>query len=181
MDLKSGFYQFPIEEKDKEITAFACHKGLFEFNVTPMGLKTSPGHFQSVMNKVFHDLIGVCVCVYMDDIVIFSKNKEDHAKHLQMVFDRLRKVGLRLHPKKGEFAKTEIKLLGYILNKDGISTNPTKVEAIKNMEPPKTIHDVRSFLGATGYYRQCIPNYAHIAEPLTDILKIDKDTSEKDK
>ena len=109
MDLKSGFYQFPIEEKDREITAFACHKGLFEFNVTPMGLKTSPGHFQSVMNKVFHDLIGVCVCVYMDDIVIFSKNKEDHAKHLQMVFDRLRKVGLRLHPKKGEFAKTEIK------------------------------------------------------------------------
>ena len=173
MDLKSGFYQFPIREEDKEITAFACHRGLFEFNVTPMGLKTSPGHFQSIMNDIFKDLLDVCICVYMDDIVIYSKNINTHAKHLQMVFDRLRKAGLKLHPRKGEFAKSQIKLLGYIVNKDGIMTDPAKTEAIRNMAPPKSVKELRSFLGATGYYKQCIPNYAHIAGPLTELLKKD--------
>ena len=102
----------------------------------PFGLANGPSHFQRAMDIVFRDLLGKCVMVYIDDIVIFSKNLEEHAIHLELVLARLADYGLQIKPEKCKFARSEIKLLGYILNKEGIKANPEKTAAIAKMPPP---------------------------------------------
>ena len=109
-------------------------------------MHTGPAIFQRAMDKLLAGLIGVSVCVYLDDIIIYSENMDDHERHLQCVFDRLRDAGLRLKPTKCFFGLKQVKLLGYILNGDGIHTDPDKVQAIREMSPPKNVHDVRRYL-----------------------------------
>ena len=96
---------------------------------------------------------------------------KDHLKHLELVFDRLASFGLQIKAEKCHFALPEIKLLGFVLNREGIRANPDKTSAIASMSPPRTVKQVRSFLGMTGYYRQCIPGYASLAEPLNELTK----------
>ena len=103
----------------------------------PFGLANGPSHFQRAMDYVFRDLLGKCVMVYIDDIVIFSKNLDEHIEHLQLVLSRLAEYGLQIKPEKCKFAKSEIKLLGYILNEKGIKANPEKTAAIAKMPPPQ--------------------------------------------
>ena len=136
IDLRSGFHQIQVEPSDREKTAFICHRGLFEFVRMPFGLANGPSHFQRVMDYVFKDLLGVCVMVYIDDIVIYSKNLSEHTQHLELVFKRLAHFGLQIKPEKCKFAMPEIKLLGFILNQKGIRANPEKTTAISNMPPP---------------------------------------------
>ena len=171
IDLRSGFHQVTVDPADREKTAFICHRGLFEFVRMPFGLANGPSHFQRAMDYVFRDLLGKCVMVYIDDIVIFSKNLDEHIEHLQLVLSRLAEYGLQIKPEKCKFAKSEIKLLGYILNEKGIKANPEKTAAIAKMPPPRTVKQVRSFLGMAGYYRQCIQNYADLAQPLTELTR----------
>ena len=171
LDLKAGYHQMRVAEDDIHKTAFRCHAGHFEFTKVPFGLKTAPNFFQREMNKIMAGLIGVCVFVYIDDIIVFSKNEADHLRHLRLVFDRLRQVGLKLKPTKCAFGLPEVKLLGYVLNKDGIQTDPDKVSAISNLPTPTSIKDVRSLLGMTNYYRTSLPNYAKIAEPLIQLTR----------
>ena len=171
LDLKSGYWQLPVAEADIHKTAFRCHRGLFEFVRMPFGLANAPAVFQRTMDRLMADLIGVCVLVYLDDIVVYSTSIQDHHKHLQLVFDRLRNAGLRLKPTKCHFGMSEVKLLGYILSGAGIRTDPEKVVAINNLGSPESVPEVRSFLGMTGYYRQCIPDYAKIAEPLVALTR----------
>ena len=171
MDLKAGYWQLPVAEDDIPKTAFRCHRGLFEFVRMPFGLANAPAVFQRVMDKLLSGLIGKCVLVYLDDIVVYSNSAEDHEKHLQLVFDRLRQAGLRLKPTKCHFGLSEVKLLGYILNGEGIQTDPEKVAAINNLATPTSVSEVRSFLGMSGYYRQCIPDYAQVAEPLVALTR----------
>ena len=159
-----------VDPADCEKTAFICHRGLFEFIRMPFGLANGP-HFQRIMDSVFRDLLGVCVMVYIDDIVIYSKNFEEHLSHLETVFSRLSKFGLQINSEKCKFAMPEINLLGFVLNKKGIKANPEKTSAIADMPPPRTVKQVRSFFGMTGYYRQCIRGYAQIAQPLTELTK----------
>ena len=104
------------------------------------------------MNFILSDLIDVCVFVYFDDILVFSKNEEDHLHNLQLLCDRLRKVGLKLKLTKCSFEFPEVKLLGYVLNSEGIQTDPDKVAAIADLPTPTTIKEVRSLLGMTNYY-----------------------------
>ena len=136
IDLRSGFHQIQVDPKDRKKTAFICHKGLFEFVRMPFGLANGPSHFQRVMDFVFRDLLGQFVMVYIDDIVIYSKNLSEHIKHLELVFKRLDHFGLQIKPEKCKFALDEIKLLGFVLNKDGIRANPDKTSAISSMPPP---------------------------------------------
>ena len=170
-DLKSGFHQINVDPNDREKTAFICHKGLFEFVRMPFGLANGPSHFQRIMDYVFRDLLGVCVMVYIDDIVIYSKSMSEHLSHLETVFNRLSQHGLQVKAEKCKFALTEIKLLGFVLDQRGIRANPEKTSAISSMPAPRTVKQVRSFLGMTGYYRQCIPHYAELAQPLTALTK----------
>ena len=143
-----------MAEKDIAKTAFRCHLGLFEFTKMPFGLTNAPAVFQRVMDEVMSGLIGRCVFVYLDDIVIYSNNMQDHARRLQLVFSRLRKAGLKLNPTKCNFGAARVKLLGYVLSPDGIHTDPEKMTAIANLRAPKTVPEVRSFPTVRSKLRQ---------------------------
>ena len=171
LDLKAGYWQIPVHPDDKEKTAFRCHRGHYEFNVMPFGLCNAPAVFSRIMDQVLGDLIGKCVMVYIDDLVIFSRDKADHARDVGLVLERLKQAGLRVKPSKCEFAKNEINLLGYKVGVDGIRADPEKVKAIFELDTPTTVTHVRSFLGMANYYRQCIPNFAKVAEPLVTLTK----------
>jgi len=171
LDLRSGYWQVPMAEKSIPKTAFTCHLGLFEFVRLPFGLTNAPAIFQRAMNKVLSGLIGKICMVYIDDVVIYSKSEEEHARHLEAVLKRLRGAGLQLKPSKCHFGLAEIELLGYRVNADGIRPLGMRVEAIQQLTAPEDVKAVRSFLGMAGYYRQCIPGFATLALPLTELTK----------
>ena len=171
LDLKAGYWQIPMQENDIEKTAFVCEAGLYEFQRMPFGLTSAPSQFQRIMNKILAGYIGKFVFVYLDDIVIYSRSPEEHARHLRLVLRRIENAGLKLNPKKCDFCKKSVELLGYIVSDQGIAPQPEKTEAIVQLPPPIDVKGVRSFLGMTGYYRQCIPEYAKYAAPLVYLTK----------
>ena len=125
------------------------------------------------MNRIFFDLIGVCLFVYIDDLVIFSDSVESHIIHLNKVFSILKENRLKINLEKCTFFKTKVVLLGHVLSTEGISPIPDKVKVILNWLPPKNHTQLKSFLGAIGYYRKFIKNFAQIANPLFNLLKKD--------
>ena len=143
--------------------------GNYEFTRMPFGLKNAPALFQRVMNKVLSGLIGKCCFVYLDDIVVFSTSAREHSEHLNIIFQRLRDAKLKLKRKKCFFGLSTIELLGYTLSAEGISPQEKKVQPICDLPTPKNKTKVRSFLGMTGYYRQCIPGYACLSRPLQNL------------
>jgi transposase InsO family protein len=170
LDMKSGYWQVQLEEGSKQKTAFACHKGLFQFNVMPFGLHNAPAVFQELMNIVLQGCEAFATA-YLDDILVFSKNPEEHKEHIRIVFDRLRKHDLKLKLKKCHFFEDETEYLGFKVGKDGVRANPEKVKAIKNMPAPKSVRQVRGFIGTISYYRRFVPNFSQIAEPLIRLTK----------
>ena len=170
LDLKSGYWQVLMSESDKEKTAFACHWGLFEFNVMPFGLSNAPAVFQELMSVVLQGL-GDFAIAYLDDILVFSPTLEDHLQHLDTIFDRLRKHDLKLKLNKCNFLESESNYLGFIIGKDGIKPDPKKVEAIRSLPISTCVREVRSFIGMSSYYRRFIPNFSEIAEPIIALTK----------
>ena len=171
LDLRSGYWQIPIAEEDRTKTAFCCHTRLFEFNRMPFGLCNAPSIFQRTMNRVLAGLIGKICFVYIDDIVIFSRNPEEHAYHLHLVLDALRKAHLKVKASKCKIGVPSIELLGYIVSEYGVSPDPQKVAVIQAMPPPECKKGLQSFLGTINYYRQCIPDLAQTASPLYELTK----------
>jgi len=171
LDLKSGYWQIPIVPEDKPKSAFTTHLGLFEYNRLPFGLCNAPSQFQRIMNFALNDLIGKCVLVYIDDLLIYSKNVEEHAKHLNQVLERIKKYGMTLKAEKCEIGKKEVRVLGHVISAEGISPQNDKIKAIQELAPPTTVKQVRSFLGMVGYYRPMIPRFADCAEPLTKLTR----------
>ncbi len=171
IDLRQGYHQVKLAKEDCEKTAFTCHFGLFEYTRIPFGLTNAPSVFQRYMNVVLSGLIGVACMVYLDDIVIFGADKEQHDKHLRLVLDRLQKYRLTTQASKCTFGAKSIKLLGHIIDGDGIHMDPAKGEAIRDAPPPTDPSGIKRFLGATGYYRDLIPGFARMAAPLTNLTK----------
>ena len=173
IDLRSAFLQLPLHADDREKTAFVTRRGLFEFNVLPFGLKNSPSNFQRLMHTVLQDLQGQTCMVFLDDIIVFSATWEEHLQRLREVLDRLRRFNLRAHPDKCVLATDELLYLGHKISASGNLPDPARVKAISTLQPPRTLTEVRAFLGLVSYYRKFVAGFASIATPLHRLLKKD--------
>lgn len=169
LDIKSAYYQVELAPQCRYLTAFTTPLGKFQFNRVPMGLKDSPRIFQKVMNIIFRDILGKGVAVYMDDIAISAKTRQEHDRLLRLVFERLNNNGFKLRVNKCQFYATEIHYLGFIISKDGIKPNPGKVECVLKYPRPQDQSETQRFLGMLNYYRRFIKNFSHIARPLTKL------------
>ena len=169
LDFKSGYWQIGVHPNSIEKTAFITHKGLFQFKRMPFGLCNASAVFQRTMNKILAPYVGNFVLVYIDDVVIYSKSQEEHDEHLRKVFQTLQDAGLKVKPSKCSLRAPEINL--FIIDRHGKRSYAEKTKAICNMDRPKSVSEIRSFWGMTGYHRQHIPNYAEIAFPLTQLTK----------
>ena len=171
LDLQSGYWQVTLEENSKEITAFSTSKGHWEFNVMPFGLTNAPATFQRLMDYVLTGLHWSQCLVYLDDVIIFGRNFDEHLTRLRTVLARLNGAGLSLKPSKCQWAKTEVKYLGHIIDGAGIKPDPSKLIAVRDFPIPENRTEVRAFLGLASYYRRFIPSFATIAKPLTNLTK----------
>lgn len=171
LDLASGFHQVALDPQDREKTAFSSNFQHYEFLRMPFGLKGAPSTFQRLMNSVLSGLQGQQCFVYMDDIVVYARNLKDHHLKINLIFDRLRGSNLKLQPDKCNFLRKEIVYLGHVINEKGISPDPSKISAVSTFPVPKTVTQIKSFLGLAGYYRRFIPEFSKIATPMTSLLK----------
>ena len=171
IDLRSGYWQMPIQETDVEKTAFKCRYGHFEFLVLPFGLTNAPPQFQAMINDLFGDMLDDFVIIFLDDLLIFSKTMEDHVKHLPKVLKRLKTSQLYARASKIELAVSGTEFVGHWVSSEGISPLPVKVQAIQQWKPLSTVTDVRSFLGMMSFYRRYIQDFAKIAGPLYELTK----------
>ena len=163
-----------MEETSIQKIAFRTNRGHFEFLVMPFGLCNAPATFQRLMNKVFADNIGKFIGVYLDNILVFSQNMDEHWRHLRWALEQLRKAKLygRLH--KCEFLKDQVDYLGFEVSPRGIQASPEKVRAIIEWPKPKSVHDVRSFLGLASYYQRFVRfvrGFSEMARPLTSLTR----------
>jgi len=171
LDLASGYWQVAMEATDQAKTAFITSQGLYEFKVMPFGLTNAPATFQRLMNKVFKEEIGQFVAVYLDDIIIFSSTFEEHLRHLEHIFEKLKEAGLKLGKDKCEFCKLELAFLGHIVSGQGISPDPSKIDKVKNFPIPKNTTELRGFLGLASYYRKFMQEFSIKAAPLHVLLR----------
>ncbi|KAD4385309.1 hypothetical protein E3N88_25477 [Mikania micrantha] len=174
IDLRSGYHQLRVHNDDVHKTAFRTRYGHYEFLVMHFGLTNAPALFMDLMNRVCKPYLDKFVMVFIDDILIYSRNKEDHEQHLKLILELLRNEKLYAKFSKCEFWIREVHFLGHVINNKGIQVDPAKIEAIKNWETPKTPTEIRSFLGLAGYYRWFIENFSRIAIPLTTLTQKDK-------
>jgi len=171
IDLKSGYYQIRMKEGDEWKTAFKTKHGLYEWLVMPFGLANAPSTFMRLMNHVLRAFIGKFVVVYVDDILIYSKNLNEHLDHLRNVLSVLRSEQLYANLKKCTFCMEKIVFLGYVVTAQGIEMNEEKVKPIRDWPTPKSVSEVRSFHGLASFYRRFVKDFSTIAAPVIEIVK----------
>ncbi|CCF49973.1 related to retrotransposon nucleocapsid protein [Ustilago hordei] len=171
LDLRAAYNLIRIAKGDEWKTAFGTQLGLYEYLVMPFGLANALAHFQSFINDIFQDIIGIYVVVYLDDFLIFSDTEEAHVKHVTEVLTHLRSNRLFAKLSKCEFHTKTVEFLGYIIKLTGIEMDPEKVRTVKEWPMPESIHDIQRFLGFANFYRRFIAHFAHIAKPLTALVK----------
>ena len=171
IDLKSGFHQIELVERDREKTAFSINNGKYEFCRLPFGLKNAPSIFQRAIDDILRDEIGKTCHVYIDDIIIFSDSERKHIYDINRILNKLFEANMRVSLEKSKFFKSSVEFLGFIVSTEGIKTCPSKIETIINYAKPSTLRGLRSFLGLAGYYRRFVRDYASIAKPLTKYLR----------
>jgi hypothetical protein len=173
LDLQSGYWQVRIAPEDIPCTAFRTRYGHYEWRVLPFGLCNAPATFQRLMNDVLRPFLDQFVIVYLDDILIFSKSADEHVKHVDLVLNTLRKHRLFANLEKCSFGLEEVDFLGHVVGGGCVKVDPKKVAAVKEWPVPNNVHDVRCFLGLTGFYRKFVKQYASIAHPLTELTRKD--------
>ncbi|KAH9270988.1 hypothetical protein BASA83_006738 [Batrachochytrium salamandrivorans] len=173
LDIRGAYNLLRIKEGDELKTAFITKYGQFEFLVMPFGLANAPAQFQRMMNSLFRHMISKSVLVYLDDIVVYSDNLEDHKEHVRQVLQILKDNNLFCKAEKCHFYQTEIKYLGYIISPNGVSMDPSKISAVQDWPAPKKVRELQVFLGFTNFYRALVSGYSDITCHLTKLLKKD--------
>ncbi|KAI3692533.1 hypothetical protein L6452_32350 [Arctium lappa] len=171
IDLRSGYHQVRVKKEDIPKTTFRTRYGHYEFLVMPFGLNNAPAIFMDLMNRVCFPFLDKSVIVFIDDILIYSKDEGEHEKHLCDVLEVLRKEKLYVKFSKCEFWLKEVQFLGHVVSEDGVKVDPTKIEAMMSWEPPTSSTEIRSFLGLAGYYRRFIQDFSKIASPITSLTR----------
>ena len=170
-DLRSGYHQLRIKDADVHKTAFRTRYRHYEFLVMPFGLTNAPAAFMDLMNRVFRPYVDQFVVVFIDNILVYSKDRESHDTHLQVVLENLRKEQLYAKLSKCEFWMDEVSFLGHIVSKEGIRVDPKKIEVVVEWKPPRNVIEVRSFLGLAGYYRRFVKGFSMTSAPMTKLLQ----------
>ncbi|TYJ96975.1 DNA/RNA polymerases superfamily protein [Cucumis melo var. makuwa] len=171
IDLRLGYHQLKVRESDIAKTAFRTRYGHYEFRVMPFGLTNAPAVFMDLMNRIFHQYLDQFVIVFIDDILVYSVDRESHEEHLRIVLQTLRDKQLYAKFSKCEFWLEQVVFLGHVVSAKGVSVDPQKVEAVVNWERPTSATEVRSFLGLAGYYRRFIEDFSQLALPLTALTR----------
>lgn len=171
IDLESGYHQVNIKQSDRQKTAFSINGAKYEFVRMPFGLKNAPSIFQRCVDDILRPYIGKFVYVYIDDVLIFSNSAEEHMEHIAIVINAMHDAHMKLSSEKSHFFSDTVEYLGHIIKNGRITVDPEKTAAMQNYPIPKTLKELRSFLGLTGYYRRFIRDYAKITKPLTIHLR----------
>ena len=173
LDLESAFWQVPLREEDKEKTAFTDGSQRYQFCVMPFGAMNSPATFQRLMNSVLIGILGEGALVYLDDLLLYSNNINDHFKLLDQVLDRLVKAGLKIKLSKCNFFKNKIDYLGHTISGEGVRISESHIIQIKNYVEPTNLKELRSYLGLISYFRKFLPRLSDVVKPLQQLIKND--------
>ncbi|GKF14556.1 putative reverse transcriptase domain-containing protein [Tanacetum coccineum] len=173
-DLRSGYHQLRVREEDIPKTAFRTRYGHYDFRVMPFGLTNAPVVFMDLMNHVCKPYMDKFVIVFIDDILIYSRNEKEHEEHLKTILELLKKEELYAKFSKCEFWIHTMKFLGHVIDSSGIHVDPTKIEAVKNWASLTTLSKIYQFLGLAGYYRRFIEGFSEIAKPMTELTQKDR-------
>ncbi|GKD06404.1 putative reverse transcriptase domain-containing protein [Tanacetum coccineum] len=171
IDLRSGYHQLRVREQDIPKTAFRTRYGHYEFQVMPFGLTNAPAVFMDLMNRVCKPYLDKFVIVFIDDILIYSKNEKEHEEHLKAILGLLKEEKLYAKFSKCEFWIPKVQFLGHVIDSQGIHVDPAKIESIKDWASPKTPTKIRQFLGLAGYYRRFIEGFSKIAKSMTKLTQ----------
>jgi hypothetical protein len=171
LDFCSGYLQVEVDPRDREKTAFVTREGLWQYRVMPFGLCNAVSTYERLMEHIFSGLVFDAMLIYIDDLIVFAKSWEEELQRLELVFQRIRDAKLKLKPKKCSLFQKEVLFLGHIVNEEGIATDESKIEAVKNWPIPKTVSECRSFLGFCSYYRKFIKDFSSIASPISHLTK----------
>ena len=170
--MRSGYYHITLDNESKAKTTFVTPFGKYEFNAVPFRLAQAPAYFQQLISIVLQDFSDFAMA-YLDDIIIFSQNEEEHLKHIEIIFKKPKEAGLKLKESKCDFFKKEIHYLGHLISVSSIQPLPEKLDSIPNMPKPRSPKEIKQFLGLTGYYRKFVPRFCDMASPLTKMLAHD--------
>ncbi|GFZ02402.1 hypothetical protein Acr_15g0010100 [Actinidia rufa] len=171
MDGSSGYNQIRMAPRDEELTAFRTPKGIYCYKVMPFGLKNAGATYQRAMQKIFDDMLHKNVECYVNDLVVKTRDRNNHLEDLKKVFDRLRRYQLKMNPLKCAFGVTSEKFLGFIVRRRGIEIEQSKIEAILKMPEPRNIHELKSLQGRLAYLRRFISNLAGRCQPFSRLMK----------
>ena len=172
LDLASGYWQVLVAPEDRQKTAFVTPDGgLYEYIKMPFGLSNAPGTFQRLMNNLFKNHLWKWVLIFLDDVLAYDSTEEEHFKHIEVIFKLLRAANLKLKPKKCRLLQQQVVYLNHVIDKDGDRPDPQKVAAVREWPEPKTVKQLRSFVGFCNYYRRFVKDFAQIARPLHELTK----------
>jgi hypothetical protein len=167
INLTSGFWNLRLDSKSADLCTFATPWGRYRWLRLPFGVSPAPEVFHRIIAELIHDLPGVIH--YIDDILIMAKTCEEHDRLVSLVLQRLSEAGFAVNEAKSEYGKSEITFLGHVVSGDGIRPDPTKIEALRNMRPPRSLSELQSLMGFLNFLGRYIPQFATLAEPLRRI------------